>query len=484
MESIQREDVFCKPILEALKNPDSASHRTRSLFYVIKDGILYRKVFRDGRNYLLLVVPKTIWPNVLQEAHDALVSGHLGVTRTYSRIKDRYYFPGALEAVARYVASCESCQRKNDPPRKPGGYLQPLSVAGPFVRVHMDYCGPFTVSARRNKYLLLAIDPHTKYVIAKAVPHATAVAAATFLVNNVILVHGAVKEILTDRGTHFTGAVMQEILRLLDVKHLLTTAYHAQCDGAAERALKTFVTIMSHYVSMDQKNWDLVVPFVAFTVNAAKSDTTNYSPFELVYGRPPLHPLDLALNFSGFEEIAESNTYAATVADWLKTAREIALEKVNGTHDITAPRFNEKRADVEFKEGDLVLEWRPITAEGLTTKLLRKWTGPLRVLKQTSPVNYEIEPLEGTRKPYVVHVERLKLYNERAEQELFQIPADDQSDFSEIENDSQPQSEKSDSESHDERNSEMEPIRARPKRNIKKPNRFIADFHVLPFDSC
>lgn len=105
------------------------------------------------------------------EAHYSVVSGHLGIARSYARIKDRYYFPGSLESVSRYVASCESCQHRNDPAHCPGGFLQPLPVSGPFVRVHMDFCGPFTATQRRNKYLLLAICPFTKYITAKAVPN-------------------------------------------------------------------------------------------------------------------------------------------------------------------------------------------------------------------------------------------------------------------------------------------------------------------------
>lgn len=109
------------------------------------------------------------------------------------------------------------------------------------------------------------------------------------------------------------------------------------------------------------------------------------------------------------------------VKKWLETSRDLALEKVNGTHDVHAPRFTVHRSKLAFlKTGDLVLEWRPISGKRLTSKLLRKWTGPIQVLTQTSPVNYKIQPLQGKRKPYIVHVERLKLFNERSELELYE----------------------------------------------------------------
>ena len=165
---------------------------------------------------------------------------------------------------------------------------------------------------------------------------------------------------------------MQQVLKLLNIKHLLTSAYHAQCDGQAERANKTFINIISHFVSENQKDWDQIVPFAEWCMNTMKQETTGYSPFELVFGRPPLQPIDVALNFEGFEEVEKPSEYAGMVYNWLKAARQVALERVNKTHDAKAHGYNEKRREIEYLPGELVLEWKPVGEEGLATKLLRK----------------------------------------------------------------------------------------------------------------
>jgi transposase InsO family protein len=46
---------------------------------------------------------------------------------------------------------------------------------------------------------------------------------------------GVPKEILSDRGTQFTSAVMNEVSRLLSFKQLFTTPYHAQANGLVEK---------------------------------------------------------------------------------------------------------------------------------------------------------------------------------------------------------------------------------------------------------
>ena len=113
-------------------------------------------------------------------------------------------------------------------------------------------------------------------MIAKAIRSATA-AAAAYLFAHIILVHGCVEEILTDLGSHFKGSVLQQVLKLLDVKHLRTTAYHAQADGQAERCFRTLINIMSNF--NNQKDWDQILLCAVLVMNTMSHETTGFSPF-------------------------------------------------------------------------------------------------------------------------------------------------------------------------------------------------------------
>ncbi|GBM55860.1 hypothetical protein AVEN_2560-1 [Araneus ventricosus] len=76
---------------------------------------------------------------------------------------------------------------------------------------------------------------------------------------------------------------------------LLTTAYHSQTNGLAERFNKTLADILSMYVDVEQRNWDTILPFVNFAYNSAKQNTTGISPFFPVHGRDIETPLDVIL---------------------------------------------------------------------------------------------------------------------------------------------------------------------------------------------
>ena len=116
--------------------------------------------------------------------------------------------------------------------------------------------------------------------------------------------------------------------------------------------------MLSHYVSSHQKDWDAFLPFLAWAMNTSKSETTGFMPFELVYGREPVQPINV-IGYDGHEKIQDLAKYLWYIRNWVVNAKEVALEKVNKSHDKEAPRYNAKRSLLEFDKGDLVLEWSP-----------------------------------------------------------------------------------------------------------------------------
>lgn len=101
---------------------------------------------------------------------------------------------------------------------------------------------------------------------------------------------GIPDEILTDQGSNFMSKLMAETPRLLGVKHLRTTPYHPQTDGMLERFHGTLKGMLWKCKDA-KKDWDEYVPRLLFSYREARHATTGFSPFELVYGRPPIDVL-------------------------------------------------------------------------------------------------------------------------------------------------------------------------------------------------
>ena len=53
---------------------------------------------------------KELKMELLQEAHDVPIAGHMGIARTCDLLTRNYYWPKLHEEVKNYVKSCLSCQ--------------------------------------------------------------------------------------------------------------------------------------------------------------------------------------------------------------------------------------------------------------------------------------------------------------------------------------------------------------------------------------
>ena len=104
---------------------------------------------------------------------------------------------------------------------------------------------------------------------------------------------GIPKEILTDQGTNFTSMLLQELYRLLHIRHIRTSPYHPQTDGLVERFNRTLKMMLSKTAVEKGKDWDQLLPYVLFTYCKVPQSSTGFLPFELLYGHAPRGPLDV-----------------------------------------------------------------------------------------------------------------------------------------------------------------------------------------------
>ncbi|UYV72254.1 hypothetical protein LAZ67_9002361, partial [Cordylochernes scorpioides] len=187
------------------KDPDLAkiidnlnSGYTRKEFSII-DGILYKKNYSTTGRPWLMMIPKHLRSEVMADLHDAPTAGHLGFARTYDKVKKRFYWPGLYRTVRQYVSHCRECQRRKKLPRRPAGQLVSIPpVEKPFHKVGVDLLGRFPVSKDGNRWIIVCTDYMTRYAITKAFPDGGAIETAKFLVEDVILKHGAPREMITE----------------------------------------------------------------------------------------------------------------------------------------------------------------------------------------------------------------------------------------------------------------------------------------------
>lgn len=97
---------------------------------------------------------------------------------------------------------------------------------------------------------------------------------------------------VTETATIFLKLLMKFYTRGA-TKHKLSTAYHLQTNGLTEHLNRTLSDKL--YVSADQRDWDIELPFVTFAYNSARHDTAGFSPSFLLFSCDPTLPFDTVL---------------------------------------------------------------------------------------------------------------------------------------------------------------------------------------------
>jgi len=212
----QKTDQTLKKYWELAENP---VENGKAQFF-IKNEILYRKYIgkHDGEGIIQLVVPESLREKVVSLAHDTLLSGHRGSTKTLNRVLQEFYWPGINNFVLRYVSSCDLCQRNVSKGTVGKAPLGSLPVIGtPFSVVCIDFIGPLSPPSDGNRWILTIIDMCTRFPECIPLRDISSSSVAEALLGVFSRV-GLPDRIHSDRGSQFTSEMMQELYRLLSVK--------------------------------------------------------------------------------------------------------------------------------------------------------------------------------------------------------------------------------------------------------------------------
>ena len=93
---------------------------------------------------------------LLREFYDAMYSSHVGVTKTYKRVRVTFWWPEMQGSIRSYIKSCEICQRNKAPTLKPTCMLQPLEILNRnWEVVSMDFIFGLTPSDNDNDVIFV-----------------------------------------------------------------------------------------------------------------------------------------------------------------------------------------------------------------------------------------------------------------------------------------------------------------------------------------
>ena len=376
----------------------------------VRDGILIRYwESTDGRKKTVqIIVPRSKVKEVLEEMHGGSSGGHLGANKTLDKVRQRYYWLNLRADVERWCQQCDTCTASRGPRTRSRGLMQQYNVGAPFERIAIDVAGPFPMSERGNRYLLVAMDYFTKWPEVYAIPNQEAATVADALVTNLFCRFGVPRQLHSDQGRNFESRLMQEVLERLGISKTRTTPLHPQSDGMVERYIKTIEEHLRKVVSAHQRDWDERLPIFLLSYRASTHETTGLTPANMLFGRELRLPCDLL--FGAPPDKAEPiNEYAANLVEKLHDTHRFGRQHMKVASDRMKARYDQLANSAGFQEGDRVWLYRPTRTKGKSPKLQRSWEGPYNIITRINDVIYRIQR-HGRAKRIVVHLDRLAPY--------------------------------------------------------------------------
>ena len=117
----------------------------------------------------------------------------------------------------------------------------------------------------------------------------------------------------------------------MGTKLLFSTTCHPQTDGQTEVVNRTLSILLRTIIQKNLKNREDCLPFIELAYNRSVHSTTNFSPFEIVYGFNPLTPLDL-LHLPVNEMTSLDGEKKAKMVKKLHESVQKHIEKKNEQH--------------------------------------------------------------------------------------------------------------------------------------------------------
>ena len=404
-----------KEMHEAAVNSKTIERGCHAYQFVYENGLLYRQTLKSPVNKnvgkLDLVVPLDLRNTVLKISHDLPISGHFSHRKTYAKIAEYYFWPGMTVDILNFCKSCDSCQRLGSKGRiRKAEMLKMPVISTPFERVAIDIVGPLGKSSDNHRYILTIIDYASGFPEAIPLKCITSIEVAEALIQVFSRV-GIPKEIVSDRGTQLTSEIMQEIYHLVGIKPLFTSPYHPQTNGKVERMHLVLKTILKKICNLQPRDWHRFLPCALFALRELPSDSTGFSPGEILYGRQIRGPLAILQDIWTDRELSNEQqltyTYVLELKEKLSDISDIVSSNLNEAMHKYKKHYDARSFPRKFLEGDEVLILLPSSQN----KLLLSWKGPYKIIKVLSKVNYLVN-VKGKEK--VFHVNMLKKYYRRS----------------------------------------------------------------------
>ena len=260
----------------------------------LQNGVLQRKIVdpKSQEEIVQIVLPQCLRDEILESLHDN--TGHQGVERTESLVRQRCYWPRLHEDVKKWISNCTRCTLAKPPCREIRTPMKSITATRPLEVVSIDFT-LLEPASNGMENVLVITDVFSKFCVAVPTRNQKASTTAKVLVQEWFLKFGPVEKIHSDQGRNFQSKLVKELYKLYGIESSRTTPYYPKGNAQCERFNRSLHHLLCTMSPEKKKKWPEHLPMVVAYYNSTPHATTGFTPFYLMFGRKCRLPTDFLL---------------------------------------------------------------------------------------------------------------------------------------------------------------------------------------------
>jgi hypothetical protein len=204
----------------------------------------------------------------------------------------------------------------------------------------------------------------------------------------IVYLHGALKKIVSDRGTQFTLKFWERLYEILDTQLRFSSTYHPQTDGQTERVNQILEDMLRACALQYGRSWDKSLSYVEFSYNNSYQESLNMVPFEMLYGRRCRTPLF-------WSETGERKIFRPDILQEAEKQVRMVRENMRVVQSRQKSYADHRRRELSFEVRDFVYlkvsPMRGLRRFKVWGKLTPRFIGPFKITEKRGEVAYQLE---------------------------------------------------------------------------------------------
>lgn len=393
----QAKDPKIKVILSSLQ---SNSKLPWLNYYTVKNNTLFTRKFNISNSQWSLYIPQHLVKQIVLLFHNYYA--HIGPLKTAHCLKNICYFPSFTKTIRHIVQSCDLCQKTKHNTTRIAGSMNPILSKNPLDKLLVDFYGPLPTGVFQFAYIFVVVDNFSRFIKLYPLRRANAKICIKKLTSDYFPSYGIPKNIVSDHGRQFVSKCWQNSLSKFNIQVTHTSVYHPQ-SNPSERVMRELGRMFRTYCHEKHSSWPQYVPYIEWTLNNTRHESTHHTPSELFLNQSQHNPLSKVVQFP-------INDISPDHSKKLILAHEIQLTKA----EVRKKRHDNKLNPCSFQINELVL----VRTHKLSNQVEKKiskffllYEGPYRIQKVKSVNAYtlvhpEDNSIKGTYN--VVHLRPYK----------------------------------------------------------------------------